>query len=187
MKTKKTIAIETLLEWAYVREKVRLAREPGWQGAVFNPGWGGRDSTERIGAAVGSSMNLGFVAPADAYAVRDAVEACGAAKLVRDYAMTARRPDWIPQPQVRTRPGSYFAVADPDLKGRRGRPVIVEGWTFFWCGDLPEIVEERRQTYRRWARAIARVHEVLAGRLHDHKLTADLPPVEPWLGSQKPL
>jgi len=96
MKTKKTIAIETLLEWAYVRENVHLAREPGWQGAVFNPGWGGRDSTERIGAAVGSSMNLGFVAPADAYAVRDAVEACGAANLVRAYAMTGRRPDWIP-------------------------------------------------------------------------------------------
>ena len=29
MKTKKTIAIEALLEWAYVREKVHLAREPG--------------------------------------------------------------------------------------------------------------------------------------------------------------
>ena len=28
MKTKKTIAIEMLLEWAYVREKVHLAREP---------------------------------------------------------------------------------------------------------------------------------------------------------------
>ena len=30
MKTKKTIPIETLLEWAFVREKVHLAREPGW-------------------------------------------------------------------------------------------------------------------------------------------------------------
>jgi|GEM_PF-6622326 hypothetical protein len=184
MNAKKTIAIEALLEWAYGREKVHLAREPGFgESGLFRPrGFGGTDSCERIGAAVGSSMNLGFVAPADAYAVRDAIEACGAAKLVRDYAITARRPDWIPQPKVRTRPGAYFAVADPELKGYKGKPVIVEGWTFTWSGDLPQIVEERRQTYRRWAMAVARVHDALAGRLRDHELTGDLPTEEPWAG-----
>jgi len=88
---------------------------------------------------------------------------------------------------MHTQPGTYFAVADPDLKGRNGRPVVVEGWTFFWCGDLPEIVDEKRRTYRRWANAIIRVHAELAGRLAEHALTADLPPVEPWLESQKTL
>lgn len=184
-KTKKRIDLLVLLEWAYVREKVHLARDPGWQGAVFNPGWGGRDSSERIGAAVGSSMNLGFVAPADAYAVRDAVAACGAEGLVRNYALTGSTPDWIPNPRMHSRPGKYFAVADPDLKDRRGRPVVVEGWTFFWSGDLPAIVEERRQTYRRWATALARVHAALVGTLRDHELTDRLPAIEPWLDFQK--
>jgi len=182
MKTKKTTTIETLLEWAYVREKVHLAREPGFGGsAMFRPrGFFGADSSERIGVGAGSSMNLGFMAPADAYSVRDAVDGCGAANLVRAYAITGRRPDWIPQPKMHTRPGAHFAVADPELKGRNGRPIVVEGWTFTWGGDLPEIVEERRQTYRRWARAIARVHKALAGRLIEHALLPYVPPVEPW-------
>jgi hypothetical protein len=188
-KSRKAVTIEVLLEWAYGREKVRLAREPSFgESAMFRPrAFGGVDSSQRIGAAVGSSMNLGFMAPADAYAVRDAVEACGAANLVRAYAMTGRRPDWIPQPKMHTRPGAYFAVADPDLKGRNGRPIVIEGWTFFWCGDLPEIVEERRQTYRRWAQGIARVHAELQHRLVAHALKPDLPPAERWLESQKPL
>lgn len=189
MSAKKTIAIEALLSWAYGREKVHLAREPGFgASALFRPrGFGGVDSCERIGAAVGSSMNLGFVAPADAYAVRDAVAVCGAPGLVRTFAIIGSRPDWIPSPRIMSRPGHYFAVADPDLKDRKGRPLITEGWTFTWSGDLPEIVDERRQNYRRWARAIARVHTVLAGRLVLYALAPDLPPLEPWLEPQKPL
>jgi len=183
-KVRKAVTVEALLTWAYVREKVHLARDPGLgTGAGFRPrGFPGSSSSERIGAAVGSSMNFGFVAPADAYKVRDAVEECGAPGLVRNYALIGSRPDWTPVPRLKSRPDRKFSVADPDLRDGKGRPCILTGWTFTWSGDLPEHVDERRERYARWARAISRVHAALAGRLAQHELLPDLPREKPWQG-----
>jgi hypothetical protein len=182
IKPKKLVDVLTLLEWAFVREQVLRARDPAFgKDAVFRPrGLGGRDSTERIGAAVGTSMNLGFLAPVDAYAVLQAVRCCGEAALVRQHALAMSIPNWVPCPVVWSQPLRCEMISDPVLKDRKGRPLVVEVYPFAWRGDLPEIVAERRAVYRRWALGVAQVHTALVGRLADHALTDVLPPPEPW-------
>jgi hypothetical protein len=126
-------------------------------------------------------MNLGFEAPADAYLVRDAVDASEAPHLVRHYALVASRPDWIEYPVVRTRPGEVLRLFDPDLRGRNGRRLIVEYHTFHWTGDLPELVAERRMLYAAWARSIAQIRAAVDGKLSRWIVSSSLPRETPWI------
>ncbi len=175
---RKTVTVEEALHWAYARELVHRAREPGLGAAArFAPrGFAAVASSERIGAAVGSSMNLGFEAPRDAYTVMAAVNACGEPRLVREYAMTGERPDWTPHPAL------WWEQGPPMMgKDERKRRIVI-GYTVFLRGDLDALVAERRNVYRRWAMAVARVHELLSqpGALADRALAGVLPPYEPW-------
>lgn len=177
------LTVEGLLQWAYGHEKVHLAREPGMDGAMrARPaGFAAQSSSERIGAAVGTSLNLGFEAPADAYAVARAVEASGAAHLLREYALAGGRPDWTPRPAIVAVPGGGGHVAHTDAKGRTR---LYPFRTFSYRGDLPAIVAERRAIYGRWARGVAAVHAALSqpGALVAYALTGDAPPLAPWNG-----
>jgi hypothetical protein len=175
--------VEWLLNWAYAREKVHLARMQGMGAAAgFGPrGYPGAANSERIGAAVGSSMNLGFEAPADAYAVMRAVLLTGRmAGVVREYAIIGARPDWTPYPSITVERGPTGHALHLDKKRKRH---ICPFRLFYYRGDLPEIVAERRQAYERWARAISDVHASLSepGMLGTHTLADALPPPEPWL------
>lgn len=177
---KTEIAVAALLQWAYGREKVHLARPEGFAGAVMMPprGFATVASSERIGAAVGSSMNLGFEAPRDAYAVASAVQKSGEAKLLWEYALIGHAPDWTPNPEVWWEQGP--PIYGRDGRGRTGRRII--GYTVAVRGDLAETVDERRRVYGRWAGAMARVRQRLldSQALTAHALTAELPPLKPW-------
>jgi hypothetical protein len=177
----KAVAIDTLLHWAFAREKVHLARPPGLDiGVRLKPrGFAAQSSSERIGAAVGSSMNLGFEAPRDAYAVAAAVAALrGDAGLVREYALIGEAPDWTPYPVIWWERGP--PIYGRDHRGRVGRRVVA------YCvaarGDLDALVDERRAVYGRWAAGVAAVHGALVENdaLSDHVLTQVLPPPQPW-------
>lgn len=174
-----TVKTEDLLHWAFAREKVHMARAAGLDaGMRLRPqGFAKSSSSERIGAAVGSSMNLGFEAPRDAYAAMAAVMALGGdAALVRERALIGTPPEWTPDPVI------WFEQGPPLVgKDKRNRRIIV-GYCVFSRGDLPALVEARRATYRRWAQGITRVHARLMqpGVLADHALSLELPPFEPW-------
>lgn len=177
----KIISIEELLYWAYAREKVHLARAPGLDVATsFTPrGFPGQASSERIGTAVGSSLNLGFEAPRDAYAVRHAVGRSGEPALVMQRALIGKPPDWTPYPVITWDKG-------PPIYGRvliQKRRIKIIGYWVYARGDLPEIVDERRSVYGRWAHALRRLHAALSapGMLADHDLADDLPPRAPWI------
>lgn len=178
--SRKAVATADLLQWAYGREKVHLARPEGFAGAVMmSPrGFATVASSERIGAAVGSSMNLGFEAPRDAYAVASAVQKSGEAKLLWEYALIGHAPDWTPNPEVWWEQGP--PIYGRDGRGRTGRRII--GYTVAVRGDLAETVDERRRVYGRWAGAMARVRQRLldSQALTAHALTAELPPLTPW-------
>lgn len=179
------VTVEWLLGWAYARERVHLARVPGMGEAVLFAarGFPTSSSSERIGAAVGSSMNLGFEAPADAYAVMHAVDAQGAAAaMLRRYALMGgnARPDWTPRPVIRTQAGAKGQSLHVDASGKHR---LCPFQLFSYRGDLAAIVEERRQVYGAWARGVASVHRALnvPGRLAAYALAPDLPPLAPWL------
>lgn len=180
----KAVTVEWLLNWAYAREKVHLARLPGMgASAVFAPrGFPGASSSERVGVAVGSSMNLGFEAPADAYAVAWAVNDLGRmARPVREYGLMGSRPDWTPHPVIvaeRGRTGNALHI------DRRGKRHICPFRLFVYRGDVEAIVAERRRGYSAWARAVTQVHGALAapGVLTAHNLLPSLPPISPWDG-----
>jgi len=174
------VSVEWMLQWAYVREKVQFARLPGLgESPGFAPrGMPSVSSSERIGAAVGTSMNLGFEAPADAYAVKGVVDALTADTkwLVYEHALIGARPDWTPRPQITYRRGGVQYRRDG--KGR----LRVDFYVIVWVGDLPEVVAERRRAYLLWARGVKRLHAELSrpGVLRHHRLLNDLPPLQPW-------
>jgi hypothetical protein len=169
---KTSITIEELLHWAFAREKVHMARPAGMPGLPMMPPRGGRDSTAAIGGG-GGGMNMGFEAPADAYAVMRAVDDLGGiAGLVREYALIGAPPDWTPHPVIRVRHG------DTVNDSRTRKPSFC---MFIYVGDLPEHVLQRRQRYARWAQGLAIVHASLADAgLQRYDLAPDLPPLAPW-------
>lgn len=177
----KAVGTAELLQWAYAREKVHLARPCGMDfGVRLRPrGFAAASSSERIGAAVGSSMNLGFEAPRDAYAVAEAVQGSGEAKLLWEYAMIGHAPDWAPDPVIRWEQGP--PIYGRDGRGRSGRRIV--GYAVAARGDLPAQIEARRRVYARWAAGIARVRKLLldAQALTRHTLTDELPPLTPWV------
>lgn len=180
----KTVRIDDLLHWAYIREKVENARPPGLDlGIIIRPrGHASSASSERIGAAVGSSSNLGFEAPRDAYAVERAVRMSGAAYQLRLFVLAydCRPPDWIANPVIHWEIGRAEYGEWRRKSGRKQRRVT---WYHVRpIGDLPAIVEEARNNYRAWARGIAKAHALLSepGALQDHQLDQWLPPLEPW-------
>jgi hypothetical protein len=70
--SRKAVDVLWLLHWAFVREKVHLARLPGLlMGATLRKG--SKDTTSKLGGDIGDSMNMGFEAPADVYAVKHAI------------------------------------------------------------------------------------------------------------------
>jgi hypothetical protein len=165
----KTVTLEELLHWAFAREKVHLARLPG---LPYTPHSSGRDSTGAIGMGGGGGNNIGFEAPADAYVVMWAVDALGGiASVVREFALIGSPPPWTPDPVIRVHRGQ--TVRDPV----RHRPSYCE---FSYRGDLPEHLALRRDRYRRWAEALAKLHNSLSGSLQHHRLSAQVPPPEPW-------
>lgn len=180
-KALKAVTAAELLHWAFAREKVHLARLPGFDaGPRLKPrGHAATASSERIGAAVGSSMNLGFEAPRDAYAVAAAVAGIGHdAVLVRERALIGEPPDWTPYPAIWWEQGA--PIYGKDARGRHGRRIV--GYAVYARGDLAAIVDERRSVYRRWAVGVAVVHATLVAQdmLADHALTDALPALEPW-------
>lgn len=183
--SRKAVTVEWLLHWAFVREKVHLARLPG---LLMGPSLsqGSRDSLSKIGAAVGSSMNLGFEAPADAYAVKRAVEGLGGAdtRLVMECALANAAPDWTPHPVITVERGKTGHAWHLTNRGKKS--VSAPFRLFKYRGDLPEIVETRRAVYLQWADAVRRVHAVLseADMLADHELTAEKPALRPWLDAR---
>ncbi|HEY4112876.1 MAG TPA: hypothetical protein VGM17_02340 [Rhizomicrobium sp.] len=171
------------MNWAYAREKVHLARPQGSEPAPRSraPRAGCADSSDRCGAMISTSLNLGFEAPADAYAVAWAVESVGRmARVVREYGLIGSRPDWTPRPVITVERGKTGYTLE--IVNRKRRPCAFRMVRF--AGDLPAIVEERRRAYSAWARAIALVHARLAepGALAAHNLSGDLPPISPWAG-----
>jgi hypothetical protein len=173
--------VEWLLHWAYVREKVHLARPMGSEPETWSrgPRMGG-DSSDKLGAMISSSLNLGFEAHPDAYAVMQAAGAHDEWRLLRDYAMMASRPDWTPRPVIRTVIGKAGHAMHIDKRGKR---TLCQFRLFTYRGDMPEIVAERRARYRRWACAVADVHRALSkvGALAAHAVSLDLPKLTPWL------
>jgi hypothetical protein len=178
---KPAVTVDALLHWAYAREKVHLARLPGLDmGARLRPrGFATSASSERVGAAVGSSMNMGFEAPRDAYAVASVVNGVRDAALLRERALIGEAPDWTPRPVVTWEQGP--AIYGRDAKGRVGRRIVA--YVVFARGDLPAIVEERRAVYSRWVAALSAVRDALVADdlLADHVLVDDLPATAPWL------
>jgi hypothetical protein len=178
---KKTIAVEDLLNWAYCREKVHLARPMGVEGLRFGPPAEPRDSlmTMFSGANHGS-MNLGFEAPADAYVVASVAEGLGglARSLVIQHAKVSTRPDWLPAPSI------HFEDDGPmyDYDKRRGRRTCV-GHMVSPHGDLPEHVEMMRRTYVAWIDGLRCVRDSLrdsVSLLKTFDVSEELPPKKPW-------
>ncbi len=176
---KKTIDIESLLYWAYAREKVHLARPQGIGLAACPPPGGARDSTLAIGGGGGAGNNLGFEAPADAYAVKRAVDGLGPgrARLVQHYAIAGCRPDWTPRPMIWAEPGASGNCVHIDRKNRR---YVCAFRLFTYRGDLPEIVASRRRRYAMWAQAVGELGRELRGVLSAFTLSGDPPPPCPW-------
>lgn len=179
----KTARIDDLLHWAFVREKVENARQPGLDlGVILKPrGWSRSASSEQIGAGGRASGNIGYEAPRDAYVVAKAVRTLprDAAKTVLDVTWCGSPPDWIPDPQVRWEKG-------PPLYGRYGKKRHrLIGYAVTARGDVPAIVDEARAHYLEWAWAMTRLHADLSspGVLRDHQLDQWLPPAEPWVRS----
>jgi hypothetical protein len=183
---KKNIAIEDLLDWAYRREKVHLARDPALMGLMHR--WslgGGRDSTDGVGEVmVSTSMNLGFEAPADAYAVAamvsEVVGDSAAYGLVLHHAKTGGRPDWVPHPVVTVEKG--VPLIGRDARNRR----IVVGYAVSFHGDVPEILDEKRGKYDAWWNALDAVRKALresSDSLKTYAVTEAMPPQKPWLSA----
>lgn len=181
--SRKAVDVLWLLHWAFVREKVHLARPQGMDGVFCRPPMGYADSTLSVGSGGSGSGYFGFKAPADAYAVLRAVEALGLpGKLVREYAMIGlgARPDWTPEPVITVERGKTGHAWHLTNRGKKS--VSAPFRLFKYRGDLPEIVEQRRMIYTVWANAVASLHDGLTvqGKLVAHELTADLPPARPW-------
>lgn len=178
----KTVTIEELLTWAFAREKVHIARPEGLgELSGHGPrGWPKASNSERIGASVGSSMNLGFEAPTDAYAVLAAVRAQGPlARMLRDYAIMKARPDWTPCPEITVERGRTGHTVHID---RRNKRHLCPFRSFVYRGDVPAVLAQRRSRYQAWARAMQAVHKLLSrpGVLRAHRLAPDVPPLAPW-------
>lgn len=179
------ISIEDLLVWAYGREKVHLAREPGVGAAVSarRLGFSGVDVSERIGHGGRAENNLGFEAPPDAYAVGRVVDGLSlrAAMLVRHYAVAGGEPDYTPWPVVRWERGAAIYGKWPSARGKGDERRVI-GYVVSAHGDLPAHVAARRDAYRVWAESLRAIHERLgaSGTLRRYALTADLPVLRPW-------
>jgi hypothetical protein len=135
---------------------------------------------------ISSSMNLGFEAPPDAYAVAHAVAVQGPmARAIYQYALMGpdAHPDWTPHPVILVERGKTGQTMHIAPGGKRH---LAPFRMVRFVGDLPAIVEERRRGYGDWARAVRAVHRWLSDRgLSGHALSAEQPALAPWDGPRK--
>lgn len=194
---RRDMAIEDALIWAFMREKVQLARLPGLgiTGRPVGHGFPHTDPVARIGCGGHASLNLGFDAPADAYVLQDAVHAlprdyaytlpawCLSAvnpnpagridlqQLVMRYAATGTRPDYCehPRPLAAIDGGPVY-----DMNNHRALYSVV-----LWSGDPPETVMRIRTRFLVWRIALETLRNDLKDcrKFRALRITDDLPEI----------